>query len=74
MITISINYDLKYIYRFDEKYQFTEDYKCFNILTGKEVKRTLIGYSEGFCLNSKFKTLKFVKENVKDKNEDYCPF
>jgi hypothetical protein len=72
---ISTNYNLVWEYSPAPHYQFTQTGKCFNVKTGKEIKRTLVGYTEGFCLNGKFKSLSYIRKNLtKIKTDIICPF
>ena len=64
MITISTNYDLVWQYKPSTNYKFTKDGRCFNSLRGKELKRTIVGGSIGFCLNGRFKSLKIIRTEL----------
>lgn len=61
MNTISINYRLKWELKTDNKYQWSECGKLFNIKTGREVKKTIVNYSIGYWINRKFMTLNNLK-------------
>lgn len=74
MITISNTYDLNWMLYDTNEYQFTQCGKCFNIKRGKEVKRTLVGYSIGFCIKGKFRTLKSIRKDLVKIEKSYCPF
>lgn len=57
-----------------EKYKFAENKKLYNCQTGKEINKTVVAYTIGYYLNSKFVSLTKLKpliEKVKTKN---CPF
>lgn len=61
-------------YSCDNKYQFDQDGNCYNVKTGRQLKRTIVNYTEGYCINSKFKSLSMIRKHL-TKIEDYiCPF
>ena len=74
MVSVSTNYNLVWKYLDDDKYQFTRCGKCINILRNKEVKRVLVGYTEGFCLNGKFKSLSQIRNKLIKIENTNCPF
>lgn len=74
MASISVTYSLVWKYLDDEKYQFTMEGKCVNVLRNKEVRRVLVGYTEGFCLNGKFKSLSQIRNKLVKIEKEYCPF
>ena len=74
MATISTTYDLKWHYKPSTNYKFTEKGICINTLRNKVVKRTLVGYTEGFCLNGKFKSLKVIRKELELIPVNNCPF
>lgn len=66
--------DLVWMLDYANNYQFDRNGDCYNIKTGKQLKRTVVGYTEGYCINSSFKSLSFLREHlVKVKGVD-CPF
>jgi hypothetical protein len=74
MTTISTTYDLKWHYKPSTNYKFTEKGVCINTLRNKVVKRVLVGYTEGFCLNGKFKSLKVIRKELELIPVNNCPF
>jgi len=64
MITISESYDLVWQFKPSNNYKFTKDGRCFNTRRNKELKRTLVGGSVGFCLNGGFKSLTKIREEL----------
>jgi hypothetical protein len=48
-----------------DNYCFAENNRCYNRTTGFEVKRSLVGYSKGYYLASKFITLKKLRTLIK---------
>ena len=65
LIVISVQINIAYRYKPNHIYQFTEDWRCFNISTKKEL--TLVSPNNnrclGFNLEGKFVSLTKIKEN-----------
>lgn len=74
MRTLSKDYPLVWQLSFAENYKFSQCGKCFNTLTGKEIKRTYCGGSNGFCIKGKFHTLKKLRPFLVKFELEYCPF
>lgn len=64
MATITTQYDLIWMIKDSPNYQFTKDGKCINTNRMKEIKRTVVGYSIGFCINGKFRTLSSIRKDL----------
>lgn len=74
MKTISVNYILKYRLSFAEEYVWTEDNKCFNAKTGRQIKQTMCGRSIGYCIRGKFMSLNTLRKQLIKIKSDICPF
>ncbi len=76
MITISIttNYSLIWIVKFNDNYGVTKCGKMFNIKRNTEVKRVLNGGSFGYWIDKKFYTLKTISSNLIKHTDSECPF
>ena len=55
-------------------YQFDRAGNCFNIKTEKQLTRTLIKYTEGYCIQGKFKSLQQIRRHLVKITETECPF
>jgi len=55
-------------------YQFDESGGCYNTRTGRQLKRTVVGYTEGYCIKSEFKSLLFLRRHLVRIKEVDCPF
>lgn len=66
--------DLKWQLKFSPNYQFDKKGNCYNIKSGRQIKRTLIGYTEGFCINGKFRSLTMLREHLELISKTYTPF
>jgi len=64
MITISNSYNLVWQFKGSNNYKFTKDGRCFNTHRNKELKKTLVGGSVGYCLNGKFKSLTRLRKEL----------
>lgn len=74
MNTISVDYTLKYQLGFSPNYQWTSDGKCFNVKTHRQLKQVYSNGSIGYCINSKFKSLLFLRKYLVIIKENNCPF
>ena len=74
MTVFTSKVDLVWEYSYDNKYKFDKDGNCYNCQRGTKLKRTLIGYTEGYCLNGKFKSLKQIRNKLVKIVEYKCPF
>lgn len=61
-------------YSDDPKYQFDKLGNCYNIQSGKQLQRTLVDYTEGYCLGGKFKSIKHIRTKLKKILHRDCPF
>ena len=51
-----------------------KDGNCFNLKSGKQIKQTVVGYTVGYCINSKFYSLKKLRQSLVKTKEEDCPF
>jgi hypothetical protein len=56
-ISIVNNYELRWQIVGHESYYFTDKKTLVNAKSGREIKRTLIGYTQGYWVDRKFMTL-----------------
>ena len=74
MNTISINYALKWQYKLNNKYQWSECGKLFNTHTGKQIKKVVNGGSIGYWIGKKFITLTHFGQTIEMVKKVKCPF
>lgn len=55
-------------------YQFDKKGNCYNIQTQKRLNLTLVGYTEGYCIKGKFKSLKQIKKHLIKIPKNDSPF
>jgi hypothetical protein len=59
---------------FAENYVFTKEGRCFNLLTGKQIKQCLHGYTVGYNIKGKFYSLKTLRTHLIKIKKTNCPF
>jgi len=75
MTNFTTKVDLVWKLDFAYNYQFDKYGNCYNVKTGRQLKRTLVGYTEGYCVNNKFKSLGKLRKHLIKVNQDTdCPF
>ena len=75
MSSISINYDLKWRYKYAHNYQWTSCGKLINVKTGRKLKKTVNGRSVGYWIKGKFLTLNKLRKDLEViPKVEYCPF
>lgn len=58
---------------FAPHYGFSER-QCFNLKTGRKIKQVYSNGSIGYCINGKFKSLKYLKNHLIKIPKEICPF
>ena len=74
MISISINYTLKFELSFAPHYKWTSCGKCFNTKSGRQIKQAYNNGCIGYSINGKFKSLKLLRTQLNKIQEINCPF
>ena len=74
MNSISINYDLKWQIRSNEKYRWSTCKKLFNVKTGRQIKKTLNCRSIGYWIDRKFIALSKLKTELEIIPKQKTPF
>jgi hypothetical protein len=64
MANFTVKVDLIWMLDFANNYQFDRNGNCYNIKSGRQVKRTMIGYTEGYCISGKFKSISRLRESL----------
>ena len=59
---------------FAPNYQFDKKGNCYNVKTGREIKQTVIGYTLGYCIKGKFKSLTSLRASLVKIQKTDCPF
>lgn len=73
-ITISVTYDVKWSVKDHSHYIVTPCGKVINERTGKILKRIMNGGSIGYCIESKFYTLKTLRTMLEKIENVSVPF
>lgn len=74
MITIPTTYNIDWRLKFAPNYAITKDGIVINVQRNKILKRTLVGYSIGYYIESKFHTLKYLRSQLVKQPKNKCPF
>ena len=74
MNTISITYTTKFRLSFATNYQFTNDGKCFNMKTGRQIKQVYNSGSIGYSIKGKFYSLKYLRTKLEKIPIEKRPF
>jgi hypothetical protein len=63
--SITCSYEKRWIIDGMEHYCFTETKELFNSKTGRKIKKTLVGYTQGYWIGKKFYTLNKLRPLLK---------
>lgn len=74
MNTISVNYDLKWQIKGNEKYRLSTCKKLFNTQTGRQIKKTMNCRSIGYWIGRDFITLNNLKDKLELISKQQTPF
>jgi len=74
MNTQSITYTVEWQLSFAPNYQWSRCGKCFNSLTGKKLKQCYKNGMIGYYINSKFRSVKYLRLKLKKIPKAECPF
>ena len=75
MIEFNVRYKAKYRLKDNENYIFSTCGLCFNLKSGKLVKQITKGYTIGYLINGKFKSLEVLRKNLElISKKSNCPF
>ena len=74
MNSISVNYELKWQIRNNEKYRWSTCKKLFNVKTGRQIKKTLNCRSVGYWIDRNFVTLSKLKFELEIIPKQQTPF
>lgn len=61
MAYISKKYDLVWQLSIANNYQFTSKGVCVNVATNRVIKKTVVGYTVGYNIKGRFRSLKWLK-------------
>lgn len=72
--SISTTYHLKWELIDAPNYKFTADGNCINTHTGRIIKKSLNGYSQGFHIKGNFKSVKALRTRLRKIEATELPF
>lgn len=74
MKTFTVTYTVKYELSTNPNYIWTKETLCFNIKTGRMIKQVYKNGMIGYCIESKFISLKKLKPMLRKPKNIRCPF
>lgn len=75
MLEFTVKYVAKWQINFSTNYVFTKCGLCYNLKSGRLIKQITKNYTIGHIINSKFYSLKNLKNYLeKIPKKEYCPF
>lgn len=74
MNTFTVTYTIKYVIDFADHYVFNKHKECYNLKSGRRIKKIYNNGSIGYSINGKFMSLKSLKPHLKKPKKEWCPF
>ena len=74
MNTISIIYTPKFRLKFAHNYQWTDDGKCFNLKTNRQIKQVYNNGCIGYSINGRFYSAKYLRTQLEKIPKEILPF
>ena len=74
MQTVLITYRVKYQLDFAAHYKWLENNQCYNAKSGRLIRQVLVGGSIGYCINGKFRSLKYLRKHLEKPEKFELPF
>jgi len=74
MTFISIKYTCKYQLSFTIEYKWTNNGKCFNLKTGRNIKQVYNSGCIGYNIRGKFYSLSYLRTKLEKINHKKLPF
>ena len=74
MYTISITYSLIWELKTHPEYKWTKCGRCFNVKTGRELKKVSQGGSIGYNIKGKFKSINTLRKELVKIQPTTIPF
>jgi hypothetical protein len=74
MNSISTTYALKYRVKFAPNYCFDINNQCWNVKSGRPIKKVIVSRSIGYCISGKFYSLTFLRKHLEKIPSEKLPF
>jgi hypothetical protein len=74
MNTISATYALKYQIDFAPHYQFDTNKQCWNVKTGRKIKKVMVSRAIGYCIAGRFYSLTYLRKHLTKITNEKLPF
>ena len=66
--------NIKFVIKNAEHYGVTSDGRMLNLRSGRWLRKTLVGGTIGYCINSKFKSLSYLRKQLILQTKIHIPF
>jgi len=74
MHSFTVTYSLVWVVSFAPHYVFNQHKECYNLRTGKRLKKVKQGGSIGYNIKGKFHSLTALRKHLTKPKEEECPF
>lgn len=74
MHTFTVTYSIKYVVDFADHYVFNQHRECYNLRTGRRLKKVRKGGSIGYVIKGKFYSLTKLRTYLAKPKKEICPF
>ena len=74
MHSFTVTYAIKYEVGFAPEYVFNKHKECYNLKTGRRIKKVVQGRSIGYNIKGKFYSLTRLRVHLRKPQKEECPF
>lgn len=74
MHSFTVTYAIKYVIAFAPEYVFNKHKECYNLKTGRRIKKVMQGRSIGYNIKGKFYSLTRLRSHLQKPQKEECPF
>lgn len=74
MHSFTVTYAIKYVIDFAPEYVFNKHKECYNLKTGRRIKKVMQGRSIGYNIKGKFYSLTRLRNHLQKPQNEECPF
>ena len=74
MNSFSVTYAIKYEIDFANHYVFNQHKECYNLKTGRRIKKVVQGRCIGYNIQGKFYSLTKLRNHLVKTKKESCPF
>lgn len=74
MHTFTVTYTIKYVIDFAPEYVFNQHNDCYNLKSGRKIKKVYNNGCLGYSIKGKFCSLKKLRKNLVKPKKEKLPF